>query len=224
MSFVSWPPDQNLITLHSGVERKASGASVTNMFWLKNDWNDKLTVSTSAVNVLFFLILSAVVVFLSFSSHECLFCAPCVTTTNVKQRWNSLGCLHQFSVLGGADASRWGSSVHQPSCCHLYLVLWSSSCFYTKPSHQTIITCCCLLVVEACPLRVCADVGLGANLSHYGLCFSPRPPKGHGKTPKDAASVRATHPIPAACGVYYFEVKIISKGRDGYGHKTPFGW
>ncbi|MEQ2157975.1 Ran-binding protein 9, partial [Goodea atripinnis] len=27
----------------------------------------------------------------------------------------------------------------------------------------------------------------------------------HGKTPKDAASVRATHPIPAACGVYYFE-------------------
>ncbi|XP_008333261.2 ran-binding protein 9 [Cynoglossus semilaevis] len=40
--------------------------------------------------------------------------------------------------------------------------------------------------------------------------------KGHGKTQKDAASVRATHPIPAACGVYYFEVKIISKGREGY--------
>ncbi|XP_003747647.1 ran-binding protein 9 [Galendromus occidentalis] len=41
--------------------------------------------------------------------------------------------------------------------------------------------------------------------------------KGTGKnTNKDAASVRATHPIPAACGVYYFEVKIVSKGRDGY--------
>uniref|UniRef100_A0A8C5D013 RAN binding protein 10 n=1 Tax=Gadus morhua TaxID=8049 RepID=A0A8C5D013_GADMO len=40
--------------------------------------------------------------------------------------------------------------------------------------------------------------------------------KGHGKNHKDAASVRATHPIPAACGIYYFEVKIISKGRDGY--------
>lgn len=40
--------------------------------------------------------------------------------------------------------------------------------------------------------------------------------KGHGKTHKDAASVRATHPIPAACGLYYFEVKIVSKGRDGY--------
>ena len=39
---------------------------------------------------------------------------------------------------------------------------------------------------------------------------------GVGKTHKDAASVRATHPIPASCGIYYFEVRIISKGRDGY--------
>ncbi|XP_077298585.1 ran-binding protein M isoform X1 [Arctopsyche grandis] len=38
----------------------------------------------------------------------------------------------------------------------------------------------------------------------------------HGKTHKDAASVRATHPIPPACGLYYFEVRIVSKGRDGY--------
>lgn len=40
--------------------------------------------------------------------------------------------------------------------------------------------------------------------------------KGSGKNHKDAASVRATHRIPAACGLYYFEVKIVSKGRDGY--------
>ncbi|XP_066594680.1 uncharacterized protein [Prorops nasuta] len=40
--------------------------------------------------------------------------------------------------------------------------------------------------------------------------------KGFGKTHKDAASVRTTHSIPAACGLYYFEVKIVSKGRDGY--------
>ena len=38
---------------------------------------------------------------------------------------------------------------------------------------------------------------------------------GVGKTHKDAASVRATNPIPTSCGIYYFEVKIISKGRDG---------
>lgn len=44
-------------------------------------------------------------------------------------------------------------------------------------------------------------------------CISPL--AGHGKNHKDAASVRATHPIPAACGIYYFEVKIVSKGRDG---------
>jgi len=40
--------------------------------------------------------------------------------------------------------------------------------------------------------------------------------RGHGKTHKDASSVRVTHPIPASCGLYYFEVKIVSKGRDGY--------
>lgn len=28
--------------------------------------------------------------------------------------------------------------------------------------------------------------------------------------------MRTAHPIPATCGLYYFEVKIISKGRDGY--------
>lgn len=38
---------------------------------------------------------------------------------------------------------------------------------------------------------------------------------GSGKNHKDAASVRASHPIPAACGVYYFEIRVISKGRDG---------
>ena len=40
--------------------------------------------------------------------------------------------------------------------------------------------------------------------------------KGVGKGHKDAAAVRATHPIPAACLLYYFEIRIISKGRDGY--------
>jgi len=40
--------------------------------------------------------------------------------------------------------------------------------------------------------------------------------KGPGKGPPDACSIRATHPIPASCGLYYFEIRIISKGRDGY--------
>lgn len=39
---------------------------------------------------------------------------------------------------------------------------------------------------------------------------------GIGKSHNDAASVRTPYPIPSACGLYYFEVKIISKGRDGY--------
>lgn len=52
-------------------------------------------------------------------------------------------------------------------------------------------------------------IGLSQNnlRAHY---------KGVGKTHKDAASVRAGCPIPAACGLYYFEIKVVSKGRDGY--------
>ena len=52
-----------------------------------------------------------------------------------------------------------------------------------------------------------------SNRTACFICFAL---VGVGKTHKDAASVRATHPIPASCGVYYFEVRIISKGRDGY--------
>ncbi|CAF3601539.1 unnamed protein product [Rotaria sp. Silwood1] len=40
--------------------------------------------------------------------------------------------------------------------------------------------------------------------------------KGPGKSHKDAASVRSDHPIPPLTGIYYYEIKIISKGRDGY--------
>jgi hypothetical protein len=34
-------------------------------------------------------------------------------------------------------------------------------------------------------------------------------------TEKEAAAIRANHPMPAACGVYYFEVEIIEKGTQG---------
>ena len=38
---------------------------------------------------------------------------------------------------------------------------------------------------------------------------------GSGKNNKDTASVRANYSVPTSCGVYYYEVKIVSKGRDG---------
>ena len=38
---------------------------------------------------------------------------------------------------------------------------------------------------------------------------------GAGKNHRDAAAVRTSHPIPAACGLYYFEITVVSKGRDG---------
>lgn len=40
--------------------------------------------------------------------------------------------------------------------------------------------------------------------------------KGPGKSHKDAASVRSDHPIPIFSVIYYFEIEIISKGRDGH--------
>lgn len=37
--------------------------------------------------------------------------------------------------------------------------------------------------------------------------------KGVGKGHKDAASVRAEKPIPQSCLLYYYEIKVISKGN-----------
>lgn len=39
---------------------------------------------------------------------------------------------------------------------------------------------------------------------------------GPGKTDADAAAVRANHPIPPQVGIYYFEMTVRDKGRDGY--------
>ncbi|EGG16412.1 hypothetical protein DFA_09447 [Cavenderia fasciculata] len=36
------------------------------------------------------------------------------------------------------------------------------------------------------------------------------------KEVSDAALIKANHHIPPACGIYYFEITVISKGRDGY--------
>lgn len=33
---------------------------------------------------------------------------------------------------------------------------------------------------------------------------------------KSAAAIRADHPIPPSCLLYYFEIKIISKGKEGF--------
>jgi hypothetical protein len=37
------------------------------------------------------------------------------------------------------------------------------------------------------------------------------PPRGH----DDAAVVRADHPMPKVGGIYYFEIQVLSKGREG---------
>ena len=39
---------------------------------------------------------------------------------------------------------------------------------------------------------------------------------GPGRSNKDTGSVRADCMVPASCPIYYFEVKIVNKGRDGF--------
>ena len=35
----------------------------------------------------------------------------------------------------------------------------------------------------------------------------------------EAAAIRADFPMPRQCGIYYYEITVISKGKDGY---VPF--
>jgi len=44
----------------------------------------------------------------------------------------------------------------------------------------------------------------------------PLSSQGPGSTDKDAASVRADRPAPPGCGVFYWEVSILARGRDGF--------
>ncbi|PRW56754.1 Ran-binding 10 [Chlorella sorokiniana] len=39
---------------------------------------------------------------------------------------------------------------------------------------------------------------------------------GPGSDDRDAAAVRTNHPVPADCPLFYFEVEITSRGRDGF--------
>ena len=39
---------------------------------------------------------------------------------------------------------------------------------------------------------------------------------GPGLADAQAASIRADHPVPADCGLYLYEVKIISSGKQGF--------
>lgn len=39
--------------------------------------------------------------------------------------------------------------------------------------------------------------------------------QGAARTPDDAAAVRSDYPIPRECGLYYYEVTILSRGKEG---------
>jgi hypothetical protein len=58
---------------------------------------------------------------------------------------------------------------------------------------------------DRCPVLELLNDGMDAKFSG--------PAKG---TDSDAASVRADHPIPSSCGIYYYEVTVLARGSQGY--------
>lgn len=59
-----------------------------------------------------------------------------------------------------------------------------------------------------------ADKYSGLDLLNDGLEVRYMgPPNKHDH---EAAAVRADHPMPRQCGIYYFEVTILSKSKEGY--------
>ncbi|KAK2756090.1 Ran-binding protein 9 [Arachnomyces sp. PD_36] len=57
-----------------------------------------------------------------------------------------------------------------------------------------------------------ADKCAELDLSHEGLEVRH---KVQGQKEHDAAAVRADHPMPPQCGIYYFEVTILTKPKEG---------
>ena len=51
-----------------------------------------------------------------------------------------------------------------------------------------------------------------SRFAYLSVNFTPGP----GDDDKDAASVRADHPVPFDVSLYYYEVQVVNKGRDGF--------
>ncbi|KAK9238325.1 concanavalin A-like lectin/glucanase domain-containing protein [Lipomyces kononenkoae] len=59
--------------------------------------------------------------------------------------------------------------------------------------------------------------GVSQSMEIFGdmleVKFAGPPAKGN---EQEAAAVRANHPIPPQCGLFYFEVEVLSRGKDGF--------
>ena len=62
-------------------------------------------------------------------------------------------------------------------------------------------------------LMNCEDKSNRIEISTDGLVIKY---VGPGRSDSDAAAIRSNLPVPPQIGIYYFEVKVTNKGRDGY--------
>lgn len=57
-----------------------------------------------------------------------------------------------------------------------------------------------------------SDKFIGLEIYNDGLDVKS---SGTSKTQDEAAAIRANHPIPRECGIYYYEVTVLGKAREG---------
>lgn len=67
------------------------------------------------------------------------------------------------------------------------------------------------------------DKQVGLEVMSDGLEVKFTGPKPDRERDHEACAIRADHPMPPQCGLYYFEVTIISRKREEYGTR-PYGF
>ena len=64
--------------------------------------------------------------------------------------------------------------------------------------------------------RYSSNLNDSCNLLAYCISFIYKYSDNNSKDNEDAAAIRANYPIPSQCKLFYFEIEIIDKGKNGY--------
>jgi hypothetical protein len=118
-------------------------------------------------------------------------------------------------------AQREHKSAHMSNAGSLSTSSSSVNLHKMAPSHRGLTH----EIIERAPVLVDEPVAPWPTRWNDGDRFSQLELESEGRTAKfsgtqkthdEAAAVRADFPMPRQCGIYYFEITVISKGKDGY--------
>eukprot|EP00871_Galdieria_phlegrea_P004101 jgi/Galph1/4692/GphlegSOOS_G3390.1 len=89
-----------------------------------------------------------------------------------------------------------------------------SSSGFSVPVHGCIVGNVSQEILSKQPFTWCnKDKCEYLELSKKNTCLKYQGP---GKRNEDAAAARTTFPVPNSCAIFYFEIRILSAGRDGF--------